>query len=190
MGGKSDRQTYWIVRRDQLECLSFPVRADIVDHLAGRGAMSVRALAASLGKKPSALYYHVEMLLETGLIEVAGEDTSGRKPETLYQTRAPRMRARRALADPALAEINADMAAATLRQATRDFGHALGSTGGQIEGDARTLGFYRSVGAPDPETLAAINGHLDAIAELMWASRGENEGDLISFAWTMAPLKP
>ncbi|MEZ5680594.1 MAG: helix-turn-helix domain-containing protein [Erythrobacter sp.] len=181
-------ETYWILRRDQLECLTSPVRADIVDHLSGRGALTVRELSASLGRKPSSLYYHLELLIETGLVLVAGEDNSGRRPEALYRVLAPRMRARRALAEPANREVVARMADAALRQASRDFERGLARDDAQTEGPERKLGFYRSVNRCDPATLAKVNEHLDAIAELLWSARDE-EQPLLTFAWAMAPTR-
>ena len=182
------QETYWILRQDQLECLTSPVRADILDHLSGRGPLTVRDLSASLGRKPSSLYYHLEILVETGLVVVAGEDTSGRRPEVLYRALAPRMRARRALGEPANRTIMSQMAEAALRQAVRDFERGLARDDAKTEGPERTLGFYRSVNRCDPATLAKVNEHLDEIAELLWSARDEEE-PLLTFAWAMAPTR-
>ena len=182
------QETYWILRQDQLECLTSPVRADILDHLSGRGPLTVRDLSASLGRKPSSLYYHLEILVETGLVVVAGEDTSGRRPEVIYRALAPRMRARRALGEPANRAIMSQMAEAALRQAARDFERGLARDDALTEGPERTLGFYRTVSRCDPATLAEVNAHLEAIAELLWSARDETQ-PLLTLAWAMAPTR-
>ena len=40
----------WVLRSEQLRCLVSATRMDIVDHLAGQGPMSIRELAAAIGK--------------------------------------------------------------------------------------------------------------------------------------------
>jgi predicted transcriptional regulator len=119
--GTEDQDTYWVLRKDQLECMASTVRMDIVDHLVGNGQMSIKQLAASMGRQPSSIYYHINMLVKAELVVEAGTQISNRRTEVLYATRAPRMRLQKALADPANHETIDRTVGAISRQAHRDF---------------------------------------------------------------------
>lgn len=189
-GGSAEpdnRDTYWILRKDQLVCLASTVRMDIVDHLVGRGPMSIKQLAASMGRQPSSIYYHINMLLKAELVVEAGSQVSNRRAEVLYETRAPRMRLQKALADPDNHETIDRTVGAISRQAHRDFVQGLTHPEAQLEGAERNLGFFRLINRPSAECLREINGYLERIAEILWEERDMDQ-PLIAFAWTLTPL--
>ena len=183
---KSD--TYWVLREDQLECLTSTVRMDIVDHLVGRGAMSIKQLAASLGRQPSSIYYHIDMLLKSDLVVEAGTQVSNRRTEVLYETRAPRMRIKKAIANPQNHEMINKMVGVISRQAQRDFAQGLSHPAMQLDGPDRNIGFFRLINRPSPESLREINGYIERIAEILWEERDMDQ-PLIAFSWTLAPLQ-
>ena len=184
---RDDRDTYWVLRKDQLQCLASPVRMDIVDHLVGRGAMSIKELAASMGRQPSSIYYHMNMLVKAELVVEAGSQVSNRRAELLYETRAPRMRLQKALSDPANHETIDRTVGAISRQAHRDFVQGLNHPQAQLDGAERNLGFFRLINRPSPESLREINGYIERIAEILWEERDMDQ-PLIAFAWTLTPL--
>ncbi|MEZ6000837.1 ArsR/SmtB family transcription factor [Hyphomonas sp.] len=187
MSGAEDQDTYWVLRKDQLECLASTVRMDVVDHLVGNGEMSIKQLATSMGRQPSSIYYHINMLLEAGLIVEAGTQVSNRRTEVLYAARAPRMRLQKALADPKNFETIARTVGAVSRQAHRDFVQGLTHPDAQLEGPGRNLGFFRLINRPSRESLQEINGYIERIAEILWEERDMDQ-PLIAFAWTLTPL--
>lgn len=180
-----DADTYWVTDPRQLMFALSPRRQDIVDHLAAAGPLSVRELAGRIGAKPSALYHHIKALLDVGLLLEAGSRATGGRTEKLYRTPAPRMRLYRALQDPANHRLFVQIVAALSRQAARDFERGVASPRANTSGEGRNLGMCRMIGAPDAEALAKINGHLDAVMELMWGSAAGPER--ISLSWVMAP---
>lgn len=187
MAAAAKQGTYWILREDQLECLSSTVRTDIIDHLVGRGPMSIKQLAASLGRQPSSIYYHIDMLQKVGLVIEAGTQVSNRRTEVLYQTPAPRIRLKKAIPNPKNHEAINKMVGVLSRQSQRDFAQGLAHPAMQADGSERNLGFFRLINRPSPESLREINRHLDRIAEILWEERDMNQ-PLIAFAWTLAPL--
>jgi hypothetical protein len=96
------------------------------------------------------------------------------------------MRLARALDDPASRSALARVVAAMCRQMSRDFASGVRRPEAKSRGRGRNLGFYRLVAAPSPSTLARLNRHLDAIAELLWKP-GNPEASLLAFGWTLAP---
>ncbi|MGH7726687.1 MAG: ArsR/SmtB family transcription factor [Candidatus Eiseniibacteriota bacterium] len=180
------KQTYWILRRDQILCLTSPRRQDILDRLSTSGPAPVRAFAREIGLAPSAAYHHVRKLVEAGLLREAGTRTVAGRAERLYAAAAPRMRLARALDDPASRSDLARVVAAMCRQMSRDFASGIRRPEAKSRGRGRNLGFYRLVAAPSPSTLARLNRYLDAIAELLWKP-GRPEAPLLAFGWTLAP---
>ena len=118
------QETYWIMAPEQLAVMASARRQDIVDRLAATGPLSIKEIAAQIGARPSALYHHIERLIDVGLVIEAGARTIRRKRTLLYATPAPRMRMARALAerrDPALMDA---IVGSLTRQMERDFEEA------------------------------------------------------------------
>lgn len=81
-----------ITDRRQVEALASPVRLAIVDRLIAQGPLSVRALAASLGRTSTSIYQHLVVLQKLRLVS-AGKNKAGRgRPAAVYRTTAPLIR--------------------------------------------------------------------------------------------------
>ena len=187
MQRENDKNTYYIQGLDQFECLMSARRLAIVGQLANAGPKSIRELAKLIGAKPSALYHHMDQLLAVGLVEEAGKRVVNRRQEVLYQTPGAVMRYGLQLDDPKALDIYKRLASVQCRQSERDFARALES--GEIVGDgtAKNAWMYRLVGAPDAAALEKINSHIEAIAELIWSSAGQ-DNPLIVVSGLMAPV--
>ena len=176
----------WILREDQLRCLASATRMDIVDHLAGRGPMSIKQLAQAIGRQPSALYHHLDKLLAVDLVREAGRRVANRKQELLYATPSRRMRLRRALEGGEHGEVMREIVGSLCRQAERDFARGQGKRSASAEGSARNLGFFRLVARPGPARLARINALLEEVGELLWQEE-DGDGEVVLLTWVMAP---
>jgi DNA-binding transcriptional ArsR family regulator len=181
---RTRNDTYWVLDPEQIQALASPRRMELIDRLAADGPLSAAELAARCRTKTTAIYHHLKRLLAVGLIdERTDADTRG----AVYATKAPRMRLRKALEDPANAEVLRDVVAATLRQAERDFARGYDHPASSPDGPARTLGFFRLVSAPNEADLARLNAMIEEIAELMWSAR-DGGGPPIALSWVIAPL--
>src|SRR5688572_27638607 len=114
-------ETYWIERPEQVEALTSMRRHDIADRLAASGPLSIRELADQIGVQPSALYHHIKIMLDVGLVIGAGSRIVRRKREQLYAAPGKRMRLIRALASGKHQERMDEVVAAMTRQMDRDF---------------------------------------------------------------------
>jgi DNA-binding transcriptional ArsR family regulator len=179
-------EPFWILRQDQLRCLCSAVRMDLVDQLAGRGPMSARELAQVVGMKPSALYHHLRQLLAVDLVHEAGTRVVNRKSEKLYETPSRKMRMRRALEDPANADIMKRFIEALCRQAERDFAGGLGAGGRAMQGPDRNLGFFRLISRPSPDALVRLNAVLDQLYDILWEAPDPDQ-PAIALTWILAP---
>ena len=184
-----DAQTYWIMEARQLAEMASPRRQDIVDRLAATGPLSIKELAVQIGARPSALYHHVEKLLEVELIVPAGWRTVHRKREQLYAARAKRMRIIRALAEGKQQPVMEKIVGSLTRQMERDFRAGGASPVRRADGPERNYGFFRLIGQPGPDDLVRINARLQEVAEILWDRRDES-APLVCLEWIMTPLPP
>ena len=160
-------EDYWILSTDQLECLASSRRQAVLDLVATFGPVSANDLARLSGMKRTTLYQHIDKLLKVGLVLDSGHRGSGPNAEQVYRTPAPRMRLAKAMADDRNAARFSRIAAALLRQTERDIEAGMVSDRKQTIGPGTNLMFHRYVGAPSPETLAAINQKIEDIKSLI-----------------------
>ncbi len=179
---------YYVLDRRQLSAMASPIRQDIVDHLAAHDEMSIKELGASIGRNPSSIYHHLNMLLEVGLVEESGARIVNRKTEKLYTTPSRRMRLKKALEDPANNDIMQEIVAALCRQTERDFSHGLNSDDARRTGSAPNLRFFRLVNRPSPSALADINAKLDEIGEILWREP-DPKSPMVALTWILSPMR-
>lgn len=170
----------------QIRCLAGARRYDILARLQAAGALSVRELAEWLGAKPSALYHHIQQLLDADLIRTDGHRVVNRRREQLYSARSPRMDISRDTRKPAVRESLSEVAAAFSRQAERDFRRGFAENGVAASGPGRALGFGRAFGRPGAERLKRINALLDEAVGLMAGDDGDAGAPLV-LNWALTP---
>jgi len=177
---------YYVLDPHQLQCMASPVRQDMIDHLSAHGVMSIKELAASIGKKPSSIYQHLKLLLEADLIIETGSRVVNRKLEKLYETPSRRMRLSKALEDPKNNEELRAIVGALCRQTERDFSRGLDNEQARRSGQFQNLKFFRLVNRPTPQSLKKINQKLDEIAEILW-SDPDPDSPLVALTWILSP---
>jgi len=177
---------YYVLRDDQLRCLTSPVRHDMVDHLSAHGVMSIRELAASIGKKPASIYHHLNQLIEAELVQEAGSRLVHRRHEKLYATPSRRMRLNRALADRANNKVMREIVDALCRQTARDFSHGLKVESARRDGAQQNLRFFRLVNRPAAKSLKELNRKLDEIAEILWRDP-DPASPVVALTWILTP---
>jgi DNA-binding transcriptional ArsR family regulator len=177
---------YYVLREDQLRCLTSPVRHDLVDHLSAHGVMSIKELAASIGKKPASTYHHLNQLIEVGLVLEVGSRLVNRRHEKLYATPSRRMRLNRALADRANNRVMRDIVDALCRQTARDFSHGLKAENACRDGAQQNLRFFRLVNRPSTKSLKELNNKLDEIAEILWREPAPGS-PVVALTWILTP---
>ncbi|HSD68984.1 MAG TPA: helix-turn-helix domain-containing protein, partial [Woeseiaceae bacterium] len=177
---------YYVLREDQLRCLTSPIRHDMVDHLSAHGVMSIKELAASIGKKPASIYHHLKQLIEVGLVQEVGSRLVNRRHEKLYATPSRRMRLNRALADRSNSKVMRDIVDALCRQTARDFSHGLKAEDARRDGAQQNLRFFRLVNRPTAKSLKELNRKLDEIAEILWRDP-DPDSPVVALTWILTP---
>jgi DNA-binding transcriptional ArsR family regulator len=180
-------ETYWVMRRDQVESLASPVRQDICDRLAALGPLSVRDLSEALGRRQTSIYHHLRQMIAVGLVRASRPGSGRGRPATLYETVAPRIRMARSAEIAENRPSIAKGAKAAAINAVANFAAAFDSDQWSDRGPGRNQWFFRVVASPSPERLAHINRLMNELAELLWTADAE-PGPPISIAWFLSPL--
>lgn len=182
-----EQQTYWILRPDQIAAVTSPTRQEIVDRLAASGPLGAKDLAQALGRRPTAIYHHVQRLERVGLLKTIPVEGSRGRPAVLYATVAPRMRLARAARLSRNWRMLRRAAASAAKQSAEDYGRGFGADRWATEGSGRNHWFFRVVASPSRSRLKRINALLDELAELVWTP-DSRPGPTVSLAWFLAPL--
>lgn len=179
---------YWISDPAQIEASANAVRTEINDLLVAMGPMNVREIARNLGRNVTAVYHHLKVLENVGLIESLPQESSPRgRPHVVYRTVGERLRMRRAAVDEKLRPLVAKCAKVVAAQAGKDYVAGLNHPAACFDGPKQNLLFGRSVIRASPEKIARISAQLSELTELA-LEPSDDEGLLISVAWFFSPL--
>jgi len=132
-----DKKVFEIDDLDTLGVLNDPLRMRIV-HLAATEAKSVRELAETLGVPVTRLYYHVNMLLDAGIIEIAHTEKVGAMIQRRFRASADDYRLSKAAVD----SIRDDHQAAEVAAATV-------LDGARVDAEAMLAGYFADPDNPD-----------------------------------------
>lgn len=183
----NEPNTFVADREDQRRALTSPIRLEILGHFRS-GPTSVAELAERMGRPASALYYHVGILENAGILVRAGERPAGKRQETLYRPVAPRIEMAADPESPDSIEAAARAAGTAFRMAERDLEAALREGCARQEGEDRNFIASRMHCRLAPKDLAEINAHLEAIFEI--AARETPDADeYCSFTFALMPLR-
>lgn len=74
-----------ILNAAQREAISqSPARLEVLDAMSEIGPCSVAELARELGRSPQSLYYHLEIMVDVGLLMQSGVRKAGKRDEALF----------------------------------------------------------------------------------------------------------
>src|SRR5262245_44230621 len=188
-GRASSARTYLIRAPAQLRALSSPARQEILDALAAAGESSIGEVAALLGRRPHALYYHLRALEPVGLVRRAGVRRNGKSDAALYAVPSPRMMIEYRLGSGGFTRDMARTVRSMLRLTERDFRRALGFRSAVVTGPGRNLQCGRTKARLTVAQRARIQAHLAAVYEELAASQGQRTGQLHAVTLVIAPLE-
>lgn len=157
-----------IKSRRQIRVLASAVRQDIVDALETAGPCTIRELAALLGRRPDALYYHIRVLTEVGLVAQSASQGKGDagvsvdvrfRPLSLHYD--PNDRSNR--------DGVTRVVGAMTRSAHRNFRRAFRPGTAQVSGPTRDLWASRSQGWLTDDDMREINRLLSRLLSILRA---------------------
>lgn len=180
---------YLIREPAQLRALASPVRQEILDALAAAGESPIAELAAQLGRRPHALYYHLRALERVGLVRRTGTRRNGKSDAALYSVPAPRMTLQYRFGASGFSAGMLRTLGAMLRLTERDFRRALRFRTAEAEGPRRNLLCSRTKARLTAAQLERVNTHLAALFEELAGAQGQRAGRLQALTIVTAPLE-
>lgn len=169
-----------VLNRRQTRLLLSPARLEILQAFAGVGRASARELAAQLRRPPGAIYHHVRMLEQAGLIVEVERRSGTRRPEAVYAPVAERLAVSPGSADrdrQALRSLHA-----VLRQAGRDVDAAFERGTAKLHGRFHGAQMSAALKPRDVKRVLALLGKIDAT--LRRAKCARPGADDVIFRWT------
>ena len=167
-----------------MAALASPVRWQIADALATHGPSSIREIAARLGRSAAGLYYHVNALVEVGVVVLVGARPTERRAEAVYRLVAPRLVVDRQQRSSAYTEALLRTCGAMLRLTERNHRAAVQAGAFVLEGPQRTLAVRRLTGKLNRERLRRVNRLLDELAGLFGEPDAKGEGCALTVVLT------
>lgn len=183
---------HWVSDPEAIAALQSAARQRLLDRLEAIGPASAAEIAEGIGVEPDRVYYHLKKLEAVGLVAGAGARGEGRTREALWDLAHRRWHLAYDAADPKAVEAIDKLTAAMLRQAQRDFGVGWTSPSIAVAGRRRTQWSLRLEGRLDADQLGALNGHLQAIADLVREARHTEASGRkrthVALTWVLASL--
>jgi DNA-binding transcriptional ArsR family regulator len=130
---------YVVKSHKQLLALASPGREDITDAVAVLGPCGVSELARFLGRSRHALYYHVRVLRDCGLLVETHVEGKGVKPTAHYDLPGRPILVRYDLSSPKTRRAVIALGRARFRSGQRGFVRACASNDPVVEGRRRNL---------------------------------------------------
>ncbi|WP_425258648.1 helix-turn-helix domain-containing protein [Rubrivivax sp. RP6-9] len=172
---------------DHIRLLSSPVRHELADTLASLGGeATVATLAEQLGRPADGLYYHLQLLVDGGLVRERQGD-NGERIFTLAGGGQAPLRLSYDLANDEATRALASYLKGLLHVAESDFLAGLKHGTVEVAGRRRRLWAARNKGWLNPAELEEANALLERLCELLSHPRDATRDVPMSLAFVLAP---
>lgn len=175
-----------LLTQNQLESLTSPIRLAIVQRLEIEREATAREIADRMGRPVTALYHHLQLLEDAGVLRVVGERKGSRRPESIYALMADQL----STSGVAKTQKGRDtLGQAAIRVADaggRAFSRAMAQTEPRFEGRHRNAMVRYFVLRANSRKLAELNRLIDALDAA--ASDPSDDGEEIQLTWLLTPM--
>ncbi len=186
------RKVLKIRTEEQRRAIGSPLRMELISLFTERRPLSVAQMAERMGRPATAMHYHVRVLEKAGLLRRAGQDRSGRRPETLFVPAADLF-----MLEHDKGEMDPEAAIKTLSMAFRlavtDMKYALDNPSTRSEGGQRNFFGMRLHCRMSKKQLAELNRQLRDIEKTLTRLRKTQtpspDDIFISLTLALMPLR-
>jgi predicted transcriptional regulator len=180
------KSLYVIDSKKQLTAITSAARQEILDVLTQMGTVSITEMAATLGRPPDALYYHMRILLRAGLVETVGSRPTERRPEKLFRTIARDLRINYELSRPHSGRALIAIVGSMLRLGIRDFRDSIRNQSVIVSGKHRELWAARKTGWLTKRDLTKVVESIEQLGRSV--ARPSGRGQLYGITILLTPL--
>jgi len=183
---------YIVKSHKQLLALASPGREDIIDAVAVLGPCAVAELARFLGRSRHALYYHVRVLRDCGLLMETQVEGKGAKPTAHYDLPGRPVLVRYDLSSPKTRSAVIALGSSRFRTGRRGFVRACSSDAAVVEGPRRNLWVAHWKGWLTVSDLEKANRLLVELVDLFTPSGDDSRSSRSPYELTfaVAPVIP
>jgi predicted ArsR family transcriptional regulator len=172
----------------QLESLSSPMRLAIVQQLEIDREATARELAGRMGRPVTALYHHLQQLMDVGVLRIAAERKGARRPEAVYAMVAGQLSSAAAVKTRLGRKSYARAAARVADAGARAFAAAIDRGDCRFEDKQRNAAVKYYILRANREQLARLNALLRELDDA--ALQSCEYGEEIQLTILLAPLPP
>jgi DNA-binding transcriptional ArsR family regulator len=164
---RSRRKPQLVASPAQRKALSSPVRLEILGCFMPSDGLTIADLAERMGRPATALYYHVRILEEVGVLRQVGERPGTKRAEAIYDLVADRVAYAGHNSSPAARKEAVKAMSLSFRMAERELDAALASAAERPKDPERQFFASRAHCRTRKSTLAKVNRLLSEIGELL-----------------------
>ena len=181
---------YEVVSLEQLLVIACPGREDIIDAIGVIGPCTVPELGRFVGRSRHALYYHVRVLRNCGLLLETHHSGEGKRTTARYDLPGRPLHVRYDLTSKRGKRAVIQLARTRLRSATRGFVRACAMKNVVVSGPHRNLWVARWKGWMSIQELAVANQLLWQLVNLLRPEPGGHRSDrkCHEFTFSLAPI--
>lgn len=184
----SDTSVYIIKDLDQLEVLKSPLRDRICDVVCQAGELTAQEIAKRLGIRPTAIYSHLDLLVEVGLLTEGEQVRTNKNFARSFGAPAKYMRFDRESKNPQVQEAISAILSSQLRQAAREYESATHSTNGSSQAETG-LGIAWLTGWLDSKSISRAKVLLDELDELFMIDEPGPGKTLFALTYVARPVE-
>ena len=181
---------YIVKSTRQLLALASPGREDIIDAVTVLGPCGVSDIARFVGRSRHALYYHVKVMRDRGLLVETQVEGKGVKPTAHYDLPGRPFLVRYDLSSPTSRRAVIAIGRARFRSGQRGFVRACSSDGAVVVGPRRNLWVAHWKGWLTPRDLEKANRLLHQLVDVFTPSIGNSRASRSPYELTfgVAPV--
>jgi DNA-binding transcriptional ArsR family regulator len=187
MGSKRPHKIV-IEKPGQFRAMNSAVRQQVLSTMRLLEPCSVGEIAARLGRQPETLYYHVDILLDAGLVRAAGSRPAGRRDEALYEVACDRLQYHPTRRTPTFLRELRRGYSTTLRTTERRLLEAVGVDGEVRDGPGKNMRVQAYAARLSADELTELNSRLDAVRQFLLERAGADEGEPHQVLLVMSPV--
>ncbi len=177
-----EREPVFHVRDEpHFETIGSAVRLEMLEYFRSRGPMAVSELSALMDRPADGLYHHLKKLESCGMVRVVGARQAGRQIERVYDAAADEYR---------VAEDSEHLVRIwrlISSHAERQLAAALEDGLVHYRGESRNSSMRVETAQLDPQALAEVLAHLDAIRAVFSRSRTQTDGEPFTLTFALTP---
>ncbi|MFG0329970.1 MAG: helix-turn-helix domain-containing protein [Phycisphaerales bacterium] len=185
------RKDILILSEEQREAITgSSARLEIIDTIFGLAPCSIAELAEELQRSPQSLYYHINILVDCGLLKQVGTRKSGKRDEAIYDLAAQHLRLTPGRDDEkayrrAMLRFNSTIIRLTERNYREAFDQKLVRT---VNKKRQNIYTRRQRAWLTDEDIEKVYKHIDAIGEILLRGNKRRTGQAFAMTTVLAPL--